>query len=412
MNKTLKIVSAFLFVVLLALEALAQNMGIIQCLVTATDGQPVPRAAIIFKNSSQNLITMADGRSAGRMYPGKYSAFIFKLGYKTVIRHDVEILADSTTVLKITLEPDPVNQGRGTIAGRIFDQKNKPVAGAKVIIADSYVPKSGANVTIEDFILEKKQIEGLSDRDVYYQYGANVLHLVQIEAITDRNGNFIFENVPPGRFTAFVMKDGYRSHMDFAIYVETGKTKTIKVKLHEQKFSSIYGKVKSVDGEAIPGANITLTGTRLGAASDPLGNFIIKEVPPGKYILNVAMLGFNPYQQSIVVEKNKHQKLVITIEPDISFKLEKKSELQAYEDRLEELRQVYFLAESETDQEETRRQIRALLETMFDLKEKEYAKDIEAKKRNIQSLEQLQKYRAANKDDIIERRLKELLTVY
>lgn len=409
MDKTLKVVSVFLFVVLLAFEALAQNMGLIQCLVKATDGQPVPRAAIIFKNSSQNLITMADGRSAGRMYPGKYSAFIFKLGYKTVIRHDVEILADSTTVLEITLEPDPVNQGRGTIAGRIFDQKNKPVAGAKVIIADSYVPKSGANVTIEDFILEKIQ---LSDCDAYYQYGANVLHLVQIEASTDRNGNFIFENVPPGRFTAFVMKDGYRSHMDFAIYVETGKTKTIKVKLHEQKFSSIYGKVKSVAGEAIPGANITLTGTRLGAASDPLGNFIIKEVPPGKYILNVAMLGFNPYQQSIVVEKNKHQKLAVTIEPDISFKLEQKSELQAYEDRLEELRQAYFLGESEADREETRKQIRALLETMFDLKEKEYAKDIEAKKRNIQSLEQLQKYRAANKDDIIERRLKELLTVY
>jgi hypothetical protein len=49
---------------------------------------------------------------------------------------------------------------------------------------------------------------------------------------------------------------------------------------------------------------------------------------------------------------------------------------------------------------------------MFDFKEKEYAKEIEGKKRNIQALEQLQKYRAEHKYDIIERRLKELLTVY
>lgn len=72
----------------------------------------------------------------------------------------------------------------------------------------------------------------------------------------------------------------------------------------------------------------------------------------------------------------------------------------------------FFLAESEADQNEIRRQIRELLKSMLDYKEKEYSKEIEAKKRAIEALEQLQKYRAANKNDIIERRLKELLTVY
>jgi uncharacterized coiled-coil protein SlyX len=369
---------------------LVKDKGLIQGTVKSADGQPIPGATVIFKNTIPKFTTLADGRFVGRMYAGSYTVFAYKIGYKTLIKDNVEIIADSTTNIDIILEPDPVNLGRGAIAGRITDQKDEPISDAKVIIAESFVPKSDDIVTIEDFILKAAQIEASSDRD----------------------GNFIIKNVPPGRFTAFAMKDGYQSFMYFSIYVETGQTKTIEAKLSEQKYSFIYGKVKSTDGEAIPGANITLTGTRLGAASDPLGNFIIKEVPPGKYILKVAMLGFNPYQQSIAVEKNKHQKLAVTIEPDISFKLEKKSDLQAYEDRLEELRQAYFLAESETDRDETRKQIRALLETMFDLKEKEYAKNIEAKKRNIQSLEQLQKYRAENKDDIIERRLKELLTVY
>jgi hypothetical protein len=124
------------------------------------------------------------------------------------------------------------------------------------------------------------------------------------------------------------------------------------------------------------------------------------------------MLGFKPYKQSITIDKNKHQKLAVTIEPDLAFKLQKRSDLQAYDVRLEELRQAYFLAESAVDREQIKKQIIAVLNTLFDLKEQEYAREIESKKRNVEALEQLQKYRATNKNDIIERRLKELLTVY
>ncbi|MCU0645287.1 MAG: carboxypeptidase regulatory-like domain-containing protein, partial [bacterium] len=373
MNNLQKIVLSFVFVLLFCFKTLAQDMGAIEGTVTSTDGKPIPGATVIFKNTAKKLSTDFDGKFiAEKMFPGKTTAFVFKYGYKTLLRDDVKVGAGLKTTLEITLERDPINQGCGTIAGRIIDKNDKPIADAKIIIAESFVPKSDDIVTIDDFILKGAQIKASSDRD----------------------GNFVIENVPPGRFTTFVMKDGYQSFMHFSIYVETGQTKKIEMKLSEQKYSFIYGKVKSTDGEAIPGANITLTGTRLGAASDATGNFIIREVPPGKYILNVAMLGFKPYQQAIAVEKNKHQKLAVTIEPDISFKLEKKSELQAYEDRLEELRQAYFLAESAADREEIKKQIREFLKGMFDSKEKEYAKEIEAKKRNIQSLEQLQNYRA------------------
>jgi uncharacterized membrane protein len=391
MNNLQKILLSFVVVLLFCFKTLAQEMGAIEGTVTSTDGKPIPGATVIFKNTTKKLSTDFDGKFiAEKMYPAKYTAFVFKYGYKTFLREDVKVGAGLKTTLEITLERDAINQGCGTITGRILDKNDKPIADAKIIFAESFVPKSDDIVTIEDFILKGAQIEASSDRD----------------------GKFVIENVPPGRFTAFVMKDGYTSYMHLSIYVETGQTKTIETKLSEQKYSFIYGKVKSTDGEAIPAANVFLTGTRLGAASDASGNFIIREVPPGKYIIKVEMFGFNPYQQSIAVEKNKHQKLAVTIEPDISFKLEKKSELQADEDRLEELRQAYFLAESEADREEMKKQIRDFLKSMFDYKEKEYAKEIEAKKRNIQALEQLQKYRAENKDDIIERRLKELLTVY
>lgn len=392
MIKKLKIFFNLLVVVLLAFEALAQEPGSIQGTVRSNDGRSIPGATVIFKNTSKKLTTDSDGKFiAENMYPGKYSAFVYKIGYHTLNVEEIELKKGSKLMIDMTLLlPDPVNQGCGTIAGQITDQSDKPVSGAKVIIAESFVPKSDDIVTFEDFILKGAQIEISSDSD----------------------GNFVIDKVPPGRFTAFVMKDGHRSHMHFAIYVETGQTKNIDVKLQEQQYSSIYGKVKSTDGEAIPGANVFLEGTRRGAASDVSGNFLIQNVPPGKYVMNVTMIGFKPYQQSITLEKNKHQKLAVKIEPDLSFKSQKKTDDQAYDVRLEELRQAYFLAESAADREEMKNQIREFLNIMFDYKEKEYAKEIEAKKRNIQMLEQLQRRRVENKDDIIERRLKELLTVY
>ncbi|MBN2007793.1 carboxypeptidase-like regulatory domain-containing protein, partial [candidate division KSB1 bacterium] len=45
-------------------------------------------------------------------------------------------------------------------------------------------------------------------------------------------------------------------------------------------------------GEALPGANILIEGTSLGAASDMEGNYVIAKVPPGSYTLVVTYIGF------------------------------------------------------------------------------------------------------------------------
>ncbi|HOY44779.1 MAG TPA: TonB-dependent receptor [bacterium] len=50
-------------------------------------------------------------------------------------------------------------------------------------------------------------------------------------------------------------------------------------------------------GEALPGANIIVTGTRLGAVTDINGRFTILEVPPGTYALQVTFLG---HQKTII----------------------------------------------------------------------------------------------------------------
>ena len=55
----------------------------------------------------------------------------------------------------------------------------------------------------------------------------------------------------------------------------------------------ISGKVTDKDtGEPLPGANILLEGTTQGAASDELGRYLIINVPPGTYSLQVRMMGY------------------------------------------------------------------------------------------------------------------------
>ncbi len=54
----------------------------------------------------------------------------------------------------------------------------------------------------------------------------------------------------------------------------------------------ISGKVKSDSGEPLPGANVILVGTSMGAAADLNGNFDILHIRPGTYNVRVSMIGY------------------------------------------------------------------------------------------------------------------------
>lgn len=70
----------------------------------------------------------------------------------------------------------------------------------------------------------------------------------------------------------------------------------------QNKVGSIKGTVRDANTkEAIPGANIIVTGLNIGAAADAEGSFIIKNVPPGEYKLSISAIGYGKIIENVTV---------------------------------------------------------------------------------------------------------------
>ncbi len=78
---------------------------------------------------------------------------------------------------------------------------------------------------------------------------------------------------------------------------------------------SVRGTVKdSQTGEALPGANVLLQGTSLGAATDLNGRFVIQNVPAGSYTVRTTYVGYKESQRSIKVEPGQEINVDLKLE--------------------------------------------------------------------------------------------------
>jgi len=78
----------------------------------------------------------------------------------------------------------------------------------------------------------------------------------------------------------------------------------------------IAGVVKDAEtGEALPGANVQIEGTLMGASADQNGRYFIVNVPPGRYTVRVTFMGYTT--QSI---SNARAQIDVTTELNINLK--------------------------------------------------------------------------------------------
>ena len=72
----------------------------------------------------------------------------------------------------------------------------------------------------------------------------------------------------------------------------------------------------SVNNSPLIGANVIVEDTNLGAATDTEGNYIITQLNPGEYFVNVSYMGYKTSQKKISVVENKPLVLNISMEPE------------------------------------------------------------------------------------------------
>ncbi len=81
---------------------------------------------------------------------------------------------------------------------------------------------------------------------------------------------------------------------------------------------TITGRVTDYQtGDYLPGANIMLKGTSMGAASDREGLYKITNVPPGKYTLIAKYIGYKDYSTDVLVVPGKST--VVNIKLKVSY---------------------------------------------------------------------------------------------
>ncbi len=83
----------------------------------------------------------------------------------------------------------------------------------------------------------------------------------------------------------------------------------------QQEFGVIKGKVvDSNTGQPLPGANVLIAGTTIGAATNISGDFTITRVPAGEYVLIASYLGYQRKEVEVTVRGGEELEVTIRLE--------------------------------------------------------------------------------------------------
>jgi len=86
----------------------------------------------------------------------------------------------------------------------------------------------------------------------------------------------------------------------------------------DARTGQITGRVTDIEtGNALPGANIFLKGTSIGTASNIDGNYIISNVPPGRYDVTARYIGYESLTFTINISVDEKVKYDVKMKPQV-----------------------------------------------------------------------------------------------
>jgi len=102
-------------------------------------------------------------------------------------------------------------------------------------------------------------------------------------------------------------------------YIRLALLFAILLFLHSSLFAQgvISGNVTDQAGNTLPGANVILLGSSMGAASDFDGNYSVANVPAGDYTLKISVVGFSSQEFPVTVNDEQTVTLNASLQEDI-----------------------------------------------------------------------------------------------
>ncbi|MEM8557929.1 MAG: carboxypeptidase-like regulatory domain-containing protein [Bacteroidota bacterium] len=79
----------------------------------------------------------------------------------------------------------------------------------------------------------------------------------------------------------------------------------------------IMGQVTDTDGTPLPGANVRIDNSTLGAATDLDGTFAIRGIPPGNRTLLVTLVGYQRAEREVIVPAGGEIEVTVTLSDDV-----------------------------------------------------------------------------------------------
>ncbi|MFC6232579.1 beta strand repeat-containing protein [Paenibacillus allorhizosphaerae] len=208
------------------------SYGAISGTVKDANGNPVEGATV--SNGAINRATNAGGAYTLNVPPGTYTVSVFKTGYPSDSKTNIQVTAGQTTTVNFG------NISSGAISGTVTDASGNPVSGATVAASG---------------------------------FGS---------ATTDASGKYTL-NAPVGTYTVTVAKAEFASFSKNNIQVTAGNTTEVNF-----SYGAISGTVKDENGNPVSGAAVSTGG--ISQATNAGGSYTLN-VPPGTYRVTVSKTG-------------------------------------------------------------------------------------------------------------------------
>ncbi|MGQ9588402.1 MAG: carboxypeptidase regulatory-like domain-containing protein [Thermoplasmata archaeon] len=169
-----------------------------------------------------------------------------------------------------------------------YDSKTEivvmPVGG---ILSKDFLLKSQTGA-ISGYVLINVTLEPLEGANVSVKVGDST-----ITVVTDSNGSYVIRDLPAGKYTITVYRDGFYPNTASGVVVTRGnETRYQNITLIE-KPTRLYGVVKS-GTLLLVGVTISVLGTEYRNVSDYEGNYEIRNITAGTYVVNAVLSGYLP----------------------------------------------------------------------------------------------------------------------